>query len=399
MPVGSAPSSRWVVVGPTVAPSHFEFFWDGKGLWVSPPTGPDLTVDGERVQGWRQLVGRSRIEFGGAAMLVETSSAVALPPSVQQSIEPPQQRVIAAPPPFSTEFDDEDATAIFAEGLPPLDNESTMMVDPSSVPRPGFGASPSFGAPVAAFGDVTPSFDDLSSATPFGDAPGHTQIFDTEAAGIQIGSVPPPPPPPRSLASSGLSTDVLPGRGGDSRFAAPPPISMEPQGARKLELPPRRTLVLAGLTLLAALLLLGQSFLNKAREAEALEAERRNALAEVEARAEEAASVAEAAADSIRAARLESEEQLLAAAEAEASESREAARDAALESMDPEFSEDQVQQRLDDAGRFAIERMAARALVNNDHGRARGFYLYLSRDYPEIAEYPRIADILRSKVP
>lgn len=398
VPVGSAPSSRWMVNGPTVAPLHFEFFWDGKGLWVSPPTGPDLTVDGERVQAWRQLVGRSRIEFGGAAMLVETSSAVALPPSVQQSIQPAAQDGRIG---FSSEFDDEDATAIFDEGLPPLEEDSTMMVDAGSVPRPGFGGSPSFGGPVAAFGDMTPSLEELPSATPFGDSPGHTQIFDPEAAGIQLGSVPPPPPSgaPRPLSSSALSTDVLPGRGGDSRFAAPPPISLDSQGPRKLELPPRRTLVLAGLTLLAALLLLGQSFLNKAREAEALEAERRSALAEVEARAEEAATAAEAAADSVRTARLDMERGLLESAEAEATVPRDNARDAALDAMDPDFSEDQVQSRLEDAGRFAVERMAARAMINNDHRRALGFYLYLARDYPEISEYPRIADILRSKVP
>ncbi|MEO0323797.1 MAG: hypothetical protein AAF447_12630 [Myxococcota bacterium] len=76
--VGSAHDVGWTVAAEGVAAEAFELYWDGAMLWVSPPLGGTLTVDGERVQRWRQLPGRCRLQFGQGALLVESSQSAGL---------------------------------------------------------------------------------------------------------------------------------------------------------------------------------------------------------------------------------------------------------------------------------------------------------------------------------
>lgn len=88
MMVGENPSCTWVVREEGVRPIHFSLHWDGSTLRVADVYGAgDVRVDGTLVTSqWRPLHGRARIEFGKAAMVVETSGAAALgsePPAAQ----------------------------------------------------------------------------------------------------------------------------------------------------------------------------------------------------------------------------------------------------------------------------------------------------------------------------
>ena len=140
--VGSGPEAGWNVQGEGVAPVHFELYWDGSSLWVSPPMAGTLTVDGERVQQWRQLAGRCRVEFGRAAFMVESSQSIAVPGAVVSSA--PAAAAPEAPADLS-DYDDDDATFVYqeapvADSVPPLQGDATQMVDPSGMAgRPALG--------------------------------------------------------------------------------------------------------------------------------------------------------------------------------------------------------------------------------------------------------------------
>lgn len=445
--VGSSAQAKWVVNGPTVEPLHFEFYWDGKALWISPPTAGDLTVDGERLNGWRQLVGRARIEFGGAAMLAETSATIAMPHSAQQQIDeiaqsptvvhsggsPPPARSAPPPPrgrgkasvppppprgrPPASMPPPPPRSAPAADLTPSLGAAPRIVVPPSSRQVPPLSslavdsgestalfddvsAMPS-SVSVPAFGDMTPSLEDLGAVPAFGSSQS-TQIFDAEAAGLDMsGSIPmPAAPAPQAPSLSHLSTDVMAGRNQeDARFVAPPPVGL-PSDKKKptFELPPRRTLILAGVTLVAALLLLVQSFISKANQREALAEARRAALVAEQERAATATAAAQEEADRRLAAVASAESALLVRAGEDAEEVEERAREDALEAMDPEYSSTQVRTRLREAEQQAVEGLAVRAASQNDHPGALGFYLYLAEKYPSESAYPTIATILRLKV-
>lgn len=86
--VGSADGIDWPVSSEGVQGSHFQFYWDGRELWISAPNAGTMLVDGEPVTDWRQLAGRCRVDFGSAAMLVETSSAAVATLSETALVEP-----------------------------------------------------------------------------------------------------------------------------------------------------------------------------------------------------------------------------------------------------------------------------------------------------------------------
>lgn len=86
--VGSADDIDWPVSSEGVEGSHFQFYWDGSELWISAPNAGSMLVDGEPVTDWRQLAGRCRVDFGSAAMLVETSSAAVATLSETALVEP-----------------------------------------------------------------------------------------------------------------------------------------------------------------------------------------------------------------------------------------------------------------------------------------------------------------------
>ncbi|MDB4974428.1 MAG: hypothetical protein JWN48_2769 [Myxococcaceae bacterium] len=74
--VGSNSDCTWVVRGEAVRPIHFSLHWDGTRLRVADVySAGDVRVDGAELSSqWRPLSGRVRIEFGRAAMVVETSA-------------------------------------------------------------------------------------------------------------------------------------------------------------------------------------------------------------------------------------------------------------------------------------------------------------------------------------
>lgn len=67
--------ATWRVDAPGVADTHVELFWDGAALWVADALegAGNVRVDGQHIDTWYALSGRARVEFGGAALLVETS--------------------------------------------------------------------------------------------------------------------------------------------------------------------------------------------------------------------------------------------------------------------------------------------------------------------------------------
>jgi len=75
--VGASGECNWVVREQGVAPIHFSLHWDGRALRIADVHGAgNLRVDGSIVTGdWRVLEGAARVEFGQAAIVVETSAS------------------------------------------------------------------------------------------------------------------------------------------------------------------------------------------------------------------------------------------------------------------------------------------------------------------------------------
>jgi hypothetical protein len=75
--VGSNSDCTWVVRADGVRPIHFSLHWDGSTLRAADVySAGDVRVDGQALSSqWKPLLGRSRIEFGRAAMVVEASAA------------------------------------------------------------------------------------------------------------------------------------------------------------------------------------------------------------------------------------------------------------------------------------------------------------------------------------
>ncbi|MEM6954137.1 MAG: FHA domain-containing protein [Myxococcota bacterium] len=435
--VGSAPSSSWVVEG--IAPHHFDFYWDGQALWVSP-AGGDLRVDGERVSAWRQLVGRCRLEFSGAAMLVETSAAIAASGA---------EHGIAARSEDAPLIEDSQLLQLDDSAAKPLEAAPTQMVSPSSIgmpkaseprsvgmpqrspssnvnsagvfstaaappPGPPMAGPPSAGPPMAGPPSAGPPMAPPPAApapsvpppdnNPFAVTPA-TQIFDPAAAGIEMPrSDPPPPlipsapPPPQHAAPMPSETDVL----STSRFAPPPPPA-EPQPKKGLELPPKRTLILAGIAFVASIGLLGLSFVRK-NQRRAVAAQQRAQALELDRERAQTAAEEYSAAVSARLAEAEANETRLrervgAELDALSSAIETATRERLQESLDDgEIDEAEFSNQV----RLAVRReQSARAAVHlerNNFREALGAYLHLQVTYPEVGEFGRIAGILRARL-
>lgn len=415
--IGSSPEAGWTVDAMDVAPNHFELFWDGQSLWLSPPSAGELTVDGERVQTWRQLVGRSRVEFGRAAFLVETSQTIAMPPPGRETAPrddvPDRSTVPGAPMmprvPSASEYTDDDPTAALMqvpdfESLPPLDSDATQMVDGALVVGPGFGRPMIGGAPPDQFGGEL-----------------KTQILDTEAAGIDLGSVPPPAAPVERPAAAPplargagapladqrhIPTDVLPASPASpagknvsetgSQFALPP---REPQEAKKkFELPPRRTMILAGVTLLLAVIVLGSSIARRSsQEAAVADANARNASQNASTTAEQIREQAAAAATERAQTRTRRETALRDEVEEAIDEAVAKAEEEAAEAVDEASADEPLD--LDDEkakrARFAVQKLAVDVLARNDHRHAFGYYLWLEEHYEGVDEYSEMVRVLR----
>lgn len=89
--VGQSPGCDWIVREAGVAPVHFSLHWDGSVLRIADVYG----AGGVRADGvltgaqWRALTGRVRVDFGKAAIIVETGSAHAGGPANDPTPLPP----------------------------------------------------------------------------------------------------------------------------------------------------------------------------------------------------------------------------------------------------------------------------------------------------------------------
>ena len=427
--IGSSPTAGWLVSAPEVAPVHFELFWDGSSLWLSPPHEGELTVDGERVGAWRQLVGRCRLEFGRAAFLVETSQTIAVPvapatneansltatPSLDTSLSlaTTPGALVGGRPPSASSFDDDPTAALMSRPdlSAPLEPDATRMLEGAFDHGAAHPPAPS----ASAFG--RPKLGALAAPPSAGGMGGEmkTQILDTEAAGIHLrrSSVPPVPPSGSgpSFTAPGpalgrerqIATDVLQAPQGKSvtdtgsQFALPPVHGAKEK--KKIELPPRRTLILAGVTLLIAVFVLGSSVLRR----QALDAERARAVAssatqDATATAEAARAQAAAQAEARSAARDTREvalrEEVAPAIEEASEEARSASASAAESAADSEETFDAEADVLE-RQRLAVQKLAVDALTRNDKRVAFGFYLWLAETYPDQTVYQGVVQVLR----
>jgi hypothetical protein len=88
--VGSNSDCTWVVRADAVRPIHFSLHWDGSTLRAADVySAGDVRIDGSPLSSqWRALTGSVLIEFGKAAMQVETSLPLAAR-SAEHPLEPP----------------------------------------------------------------------------------------------------------------------------------------------------------------------------------------------------------------------------------------------------------------------------------------------------------------------
>ena len=447
--VGSGQEAGWNVQGEGVQPVHFELYWDGKSLWVGPPLAGNLTVDGERVQAWRQLAGRCRLEFGRAAMMIESSQAIEVAGApVAARPSPPQAPQVPAPVAPATgnltseaalplgglnDFADDDATAIYsgdpADLVPPPAGGG-----PAPTPIGGVVAPPSVSMGVPRLGTGVPAqlpqqrpapptvgfqMDDVTSR-PVGEF--KTQILDTEsisqalpplAAGAQAA-------PPVSGAGAGpvveqrptlmqspASTDILPkepeqrsfvGPGGSS-FALPPIPSSEEGGDVEpgLKRPPQRTLILFAVVLVVALGALTMLMLKKRRARAAAAAAAATAQQQQTVQAQEIAERLRIQIQADRAAVLALQAAERARALGLVATDLETARAAALEALDSDATEEETAAAVKEAERVVIEGRGVTALMANRLPDALAFYEILAADYP-TEQYSGTAVVLRAKL-
>ncbi len=140
--VGSGLGCSWVVQEVGVAPVHFTLHWDGAGLRIADTHGAGkVRVDGALIHAdFRPLSGRVRIEFGNAAMVVETSSARAK--STLRDAAPLAARgtpIVASPPVKRTALESKAPGAVTPPASSPAPGDSAVPFVPK---RPDSGRAP-----------------------------------------------------------------------------------------------------------------------------------------------------------------------------------------------------------------------------------------------------------------
>ncbi|NOY89748.1 MAG: hypothetical protein GXP55_00970 [Deltaproteobacteria bacterium] len=443
--VGSGPEAGWQVQAPGVFPAHFELFWDGASLWVSAGRGVPVSVDGSPVVDWRQTVGRAQVEFGQASMSIESSftgvsdfaddpagSTVATDDfadfaeedeGVKTAVFDPNRHSLPDAPPKAEEFKvgstrlvrmpGHAAPAAPSHGVP--EHGAPQAAQPIAA-VPGFGgaaAAPSFGgaaaAPAGPIDAESTRILDTSQGSDipaFGEA-GSTRILDTSAdpglapaarpqVGIGAGGLSEERPTvvPEHLQASAAAVSAT--KEATGRFAPPPPSAdPKPNPFAKLLALPKRTLILAGVTLVVSIV--GLSIVISQRSAEQVYVD---AQAQLEAQQAQVTAAAAARVVQARAAR-EARTARELAQQTKAYE--EAAPPPALPATDADG------QPLDEAElaaarlaaarvRATAERAAADLLVQNDYIHALPHYLRLARDYPDTPAFAAMVRILRAKI-
>lgn len=430
--VGSGQGAGWVVQAPDVQPEHFELFWDGHSLWVSPARQGQVLVDSEIVADWRQLAGRTRVAFGGAAMMVETSQSAILSKSAVLGGGPPP-----APPPGPGQVGSDLAagggqtTSEFGDFLGG-DEASTQIYQGERGSLPGDPAKPEefevgqtrlldmsevAGAPPAGASAGDGLMLEASRASMSFIDPGTTRILDTEAEpgpGLLDDTAARPrlgkagdtgkhqaldEERPTQVPDTSMKTDVLPQ--GDAstdssgnKFALPPVggVAAKPS---KIKLPPVRTLALAGVTLLVAIIGL-IVVVSRNQSAAAIE-EARARLVQQQAR------VSQNAAQRLAQARAARQQRDARWAEQERAALAEAPPPGPIPTTDDEgnpLDEGELEEARAAAAsvRAAAVRAASDLLGSNDYTAALPHYVRLARDYADDPSYAAMVGILRSKV-
>ena len=400
--VGAGAQAAWNIACGGVSPIHFEFAWDGKSLWVGPISGT-LRVDGETVTAWRQLVGRCRIEFGQAAMLVSTSASVSITPSLVQS---QQKRSVPPPPPPIPDFQDSPATVVWQPSNQFEDELKTQMVSPDQsvdTEPPGRRASDTL-PPAAPSGVARPGLGSqsisLDQASEFLQ-PMSTRILDVESLGLS--------PEPVAKPLIPMSTDVMRTDTNNSPFSLPPD-GIAVSGKRDLskvfeKLPPARTMALFGVTLIAGVVLVMMGNSSRATQQQQAEARATQEVAQMEAKAyaDKLRLEAQAAADAKSKAEQAEADQIAkeAAAEVEAAkkvrDEARAVRVANGEVLDDATIAIEERKAADDAQAIA-EGKATELIARHEYRKALPHYLYLSKRYPEASVYKSMVKIIRSRL-
>lgn len=244
--IGSSDRAAWRVVAPTMKPNHVDLYWDGQTLWIADLNDArDVRVDGERVADWTMVDGLSRLEFGGAVFVVETSSDAPVPVERTEEIDALLEAADELDPePLEATKTSFAIPKSFTGGgrkagaarSAPIAAEATRLLDSSEAQRPSEAPRPIIGASVR--------------GEPTSHPPAPTQILAAPVAPTRL-DVPVP-----NAVASGESTRES-GAGG--KFVAPPPPgfrSSTGDGGKKTNELPWRTWALLSVTVLATVGLL-----------------------------------------------------------------------------------------------------------------------------------------------
>ncbi len=197
--VGSNSDCTWVVRAEGVRPIHFSLHWDGNTLRAADVySAGDVRIDGQALTSqWKPLVGRARIEFGRAALVVE-SSVASQPKSGDHPLEgviPPSQH----PPAGAHSTKPRSAKETLIGVAPHMITGLVMPKGESSSPPPAHSspAGPSSSHPPVSTPSVTP--------------PGRTSDRSMKATlvgGIGISPIPTPLAQPAAINPKGNATLV-----------------------------------------------------------------------------------------------------------------------------------------------------------------------------------------------
>ncbi len=397
--VGSGAGAQWIVNAPSVAPQHFELYWDGSSVWLSPPKEGSLRVDGEIINSWRQVVGTQRIDFGQGAMVIESSHSAVAPQASLAAIHDAPDTVPPPPPPGAAPliddgipmldpdaFEDEKTNFLADDLLPdagPMAGEATRMLDSgldmsveSSAPRPIINN--------AALG--------VSASMPMENA--FSQPLKTQVLALppeQVAQMAERHSVPGQVPILG-ETDVMPRPSNQGGFQLPP---SEVAKKEPMKLPPPRTLALFGVTLVVAIGVMTWTSHNRSvREA---------AHARVQWQQhqnENAARFAEAHRLRIESEASRNEDRYRVAIEEHADAialARANARTAAEAEADPEMGPAERAAQVSLAERRAVERLAVNAVVANRFGEALACYQALSESFSDPA-YATMTRLLRERL-
>lgn len=247
--VGSNADCTWVVRDEGVRPIHFSLHWDGSLLRVADVySAGDVRVDGALLTSqWRPLLGRVRIDFGKAAMVVETSASVSRPAG---SPEPSGDagRVIASEPSrVGTAPRNGKETLI---GVAPMSLGIPVAVPPGTpgVATPPVVATPAPAAPKTPASDprsVSPSMKatlvgGIGAPVPSGHAKPNATLMGFSVAEALRGVGPAGTAPLAGGPSLGSEQRTVPGvapdaKAGASAPASSAPSSRPPAGRRKTQ--------------------------------------------------------------------------------------------------------------------------------------------------------------------